>query len=106
MAVIADRCPEIQVTVVDLNAERIAAWNDRRHPAGAHRRGDPGDPGLGGPCWFCRWSAVPHLRGSLQSVLSNPECLAEGTAIADSELLAVCLVDRLAMPILIERMSA
>ena len=28
MAVIADRCPEIQVTVVDLNAERIAAWND------------------------------------------------------------------------------
>ena len=28
MAVIADRCPGIQVTVVDLNAERIAAWND------------------------------------------------------------------------------
>lgn len=28
MAVIADRCPEIQVKVVDLNAERIAAWND------------------------------------------------------------------------------
>ena len=28
MAVIADRCPEIQVTVVDLNAKRIAAWND------------------------------------------------------------------------------
>ena len=28
MAVIADRCPEIQVTVVDLNAERIAAWTD------------------------------------------------------------------------------
>jgi UDPglucose 6-dehydrogenase len=28
MAVIADRCPSIQVTVVDLNAERIAAWND------------------------------------------------------------------------------
>jgi UDPglucose 6-dehydrogenase len=28
MAVIADRCPAIQVTVVDLNAERIAAWND------------------------------------------------------------------------------
>ncbi len=27
MAVIADRCPQIQVTVVDLNAERIAAWN-------------------------------------------------------------------------------
>ena len=28
MAVIADRCPQIQVSVVDLNAERIAAWND------------------------------------------------------------------------------
>jgi UDPglucose 6-dehydrogenase len=28
MAVIADRCPEIQVTVVDLNAARIASWND------------------------------------------------------------------------------
>ncbi|MFQ6539312.1 MULTISPECIES: nucleotide sugar dehydrogenase [Aphanothece] len=28
MAVIADRCPAITVTVVDLNAARIAAWND------------------------------------------------------------------------------
>ena len=28
MAVIADRCSQIQVTVVDLNAARIAAWND------------------------------------------------------------------------------
>jgi UDPglucose 6-dehydrogenase len=28
MAVIADRCPDNQVTVVDLDAERIAAWND------------------------------------------------------------------------------
>ena len=27
MAVVADRCPHIQVTVVDLNEERIAAWN-------------------------------------------------------------------------------
>ncbi len=27
MAVIAQKCPHIQVTVVDLNAERIAAWN-------------------------------------------------------------------------------
>ena len=29
MAVIAQKCPEIQVTVVDLNEERIAAWNDK-----------------------------------------------------------------------------
>jgi UDPglucose 6-dehydrogenase len=28
MAVIAQKCPHIQVTVVDLNTERIAAWND------------------------------------------------------------------------------
>ena len=28
MAVIADHCPGIQVTVVDLNEARIAAWND------------------------------------------------------------------------------
>ena len=28
MAVIAQKCPHIQVTVVDLNADRIAAWND------------------------------------------------------------------------------
>jgi UDPglucose 6-dehydrogenase len=28
MAVIAQKCPEIKVTVVDLNEERIARWND------------------------------------------------------------------------------
>jgi len=28
MAVIADRCPHVTVTVVDLNAQRIALWND------------------------------------------------------------------------------
>lgn len=28
MAVIADRCPQIEVTVVDINHQRIAAWND------------------------------------------------------------------------------
>ena len=28
MAVIADRCPQIRVTVVDLNAAWIAAWSD------------------------------------------------------------------------------
>ncbi|WP_281224918.1 nucleotide sugar dehydrogenase [Flavobacterium aquiphilum] len=29
MAVIAQKCPNIQVTVVDSNAERIAAWNNK-----------------------------------------------------------------------------
>ena len=28
MAVIADRCPQLRVTVVDMNQARIAAWND------------------------------------------------------------------------------
>jgi UDPglucose 6-dehydrogenase len=28
MAIIAQKCPHIQMTVVDLNVERIAAWND------------------------------------------------------------------------------
>ena len=28
MAVIADRCPELQVTVVDINQTRIDAWNN------------------------------------------------------------------------------
>lgn len=28
MAVIAQKCPEIKVTVVDINEQRIAAWND------------------------------------------------------------------------------
>ncbi|MEL1240085.1 UDP-glucose 6-dehydrogenase [Flavobacterium flavipallidum] len=28
MAIIAQKCPQIQVAVVDLNEERIAAWND------------------------------------------------------------------------------
>ena len=28
MAVIADSCPDVQVTVVDLNQARIDAWND------------------------------------------------------------------------------
>jgi UDPglucose 6-dehydrogenase len=32
MAVIADKCPEITVTVVDTNAQRIAAWNSENLP--------------------------------------------------------------------------
>ena len=29
MTVIADKCPEIKVNVVDLNSERIDAWNNK-----------------------------------------------------------------------------
>ena len=32
MAVIADRCPDVQVAVLDLNAGRIAAWNSDTLP--------------------------------------------------------------------------
>ncbi|MFP6900500.1 MAG: nucleotide sugar dehydrogenase, partial [Opitutales bacterium] len=32
MAMIADKCQEITVTVVDLNAERVAAWNSENLP--------------------------------------------------------------------------
>ncbi len=32
MAMIASKCPDIQVTVVDMNAARIAAWNDGKLP--------------------------------------------------------------------------
>ena len=32
MAVIADRCPRVKVTVVDVNAARIAAWDSDRLP--------------------------------------------------------------------------
>ena len=32
MSVIADRCPDIRVTVVDMNADRIAAWNSDAIP--------------------------------------------------------------------------
>lgn len=32
MAVIADRCPDLSVTVLDVNAARIAAWNGDQLP--------------------------------------------------------------------------
>ena len=32
MAVIADRCPHVRVTVTDINSERIAAWNSNNLP--------------------------------------------------------------------------
>ena len=28
MSVIADKCPDLEVRVVDINKERIAAWNN------------------------------------------------------------------------------
>lgn len=31
-SVIADKCPDLQVTVVDMNAERIKQWNSEKLP--------------------------------------------------------------------------
>ena len=50
LAVIADRCPGIQVTVVDLNAEGIEAWNDAdlsRLPVNCQGSGRSLEPKLG-----------------------------------------------------------
>jgi UDP-N-acetyl-D-mannosaminuronate dehydrogenase len=32
MAMIASKCPDLRVTAVDINPERIAAWNSDRLP--------------------------------------------------------------------------
>ena len=32
MPVIADRCPAVRTTIVDMNAARIAEWNSDRLP--------------------------------------------------------------------------
>ena len=50
MAVIARECPETRVVVVDINPERIAAWNSDRLPIyepgldSAAESGDSGRP--------------------------------------------------------------
>ena len=31
MAIIAEKCPDITVTVVDINKQRIAQWNDKNY---------------------------------------------------------------------------
>ena len=151
MATIAQRCPGVDATVVDMNAARIAAWNSGRLPVyepgleeivrevrgrnltfstdvgGAIRRADmifvcvntpTKDYGLGagraadlsyveavartiaehahGPKIIVEKSTIPvktaesilailgaNTRGIRFQVLSNPEFLAEGTAIND-----------------------
>ncbi|RYG54211.1 MAG: nucleotide sugar dehydrogenase [Chitinophagaceae bacterium] len=107
MAVIAQKCPEIQVTVVDLNEERIARWNDENL-----ENLPVYEPGLdkvvaearGRNLFFSTdvdkaidekstlpvrtaeaiKSILDHTGNGVQfQILSNPEFLAEGTAVTD-----------------------
>ncbi|KAM6429342.1 UDP-glucose 6-dehydrogenase isoform 3-T3 [Rhynochetos jubatus] len=84
-SVIAQMCPNIQVTVVDVNEARINAWNSDTLPIY--------EPGLKEVVESCRGrnlffstsidDAIREADLVFISVLSNPEFLAEGTAIKD-----------------------
>ncbi|EFN75169.1 UDP-glucose 6-dehydrogenase [Harpegnathos saltator] len=84
-SVIALKCPEIQVTVVDKSKERIAQWNSQKLPIY--------EPGLDEVVQKCRGknlffstdidTAIMEADLIFISILSNPEFLAEGTAIED-----------------------
>uniref|UniRef100_A0A8D3AFB4 UDP-glucose 6-dehydrogenase n=1 Tax=Scophthalmus maximus TaxID=52904 RepID=A0A8D3AFB4_SCOMX len=84
-SVIAHMCPEITVTVVDVNESRIKAWNSDTLPIY--------EPGLKEVVESCRGinlffstdidSAIREADLVFISVLSNPEFLAEGTAVKD-----------------------
>uniref|UniRef100_A0A5G2Q7H2 UDP-glucose 6-dehydrogenase n=2 Tax=Sus scrofa TaxID=9823 RepID=A0A5G2Q7H2_PIG len=84
-SVIALKCPEIRVTVVDVNESRINAWNSPTLPIY--------EPGLKEVVESCRGKnlffstniddAIKEADLVFISVLSNPEFLAEGTAIQD-----------------------
>ena len=53
MAVIAQKCPHIEVTVVDINEERIAEWNSNDLPVY--------EPGLDAVVrsWFSKFFLLP-----------------------------------------------
>uniref|UniRef100_A0A8C5V5J1 UDP-glucose 6-dehydrogenase n=1 Tax=Microcebus murinus TaxID=30608 RepID=A0A8C5V5J1_MICMU len=84
-SVIAHMCPEVRVTVVDVNESRINAWNSPTLPIY--------EPGLKEVVESCRGKnlffstniddAIKEADLVFISVLSNPEFLAEGTAIKD-----------------------
>uniref|UniRef100_A0A2K5IUE9 UDP-glucose 6-dehydrogenase n=1 Tax=Colobus angolensis palliatus TaxID=336983 RepID=A0A2K5IUE9_COLAP len=84
-SVIAHICPEIRVTVVDVNESGINAWNSPTLPID--------EPGLKEVVESCRGKnlffstniddAIKEADLVFISVLSNPEFLAEGTAIKD-----------------------
>ncbi|OQY49237.1 MAG: hypothetical protein B6240_03830 [Desulfobacteraceae bacterium 4572_87] len=81
MAMIAFKCPQYKVTVVDINPERIAQWNSHNLPIY--------EPGLDQVVKIARgrnlFFSTEIEKGICFDVLSNPEFLAEGTAIQDLE---------------------
>nr|XP_006821907.1 PREDICTED: UDP-glucose 6-dehydrogenase-like [Saccoglossus kowalevskii] len=85
-SVIALKCPDVQVTVVDVSKSRIDAWNSDDHLPIY-------EPGLKDVVMKCRGQNLffsTDVDDAIQaadlifiSVLSNPEFLSEGTAIDD-----------------------
>lgn len=67
MAVIADRCPEIQVTVVDLNKSRIDAWNAKELD-----RLPVYEPGLEDIIIKCRFRNL-HFSTDIETAIANAD---------------------------------
>jgi UDPglucose 6-dehydrogenase len=66
MAVIADRCPHIQVTIVDANAERIAAWNTDHLPVY--------EPGLDAVVKRARGRNL-HFSTNIDEAIASADCI-------------------------------
>lgn len=66
MAVIAAKCPELQVTVVDTNAERIAAWNSSALPVY--------EPGLDEIVQSCRGRNL-HFSSDIDAALRTADII-------------------------------
>ena len=67
MAVIADHCPDITVTVVDLNEARIAAWNDE-----ALARLPVYEPGLDAVVGRCRGRNL-HFTTAVEAAIASAD---------------------------------
>lgn len=66
MAVIASKCPEHNITVVDTNAERIAAWNSSSLPVY--------EPGLEGIVTSCRGRNL-HFSTAIDAAIARAEMI-------------------------------
>uniref|UniRef100_A0A8C8IP21 UDP-glucose 6-dehydrogenase n=1 Tax=Oncorhynchus tshawytscha TaxID=74940 RepID=A0A8C8IP21_ONCTS len=84
-SVIAQMCPEVTVTVVDVNEDRIRAWNSDSLPIFELGLQEVVDSCRGVNLFFSTDidEAIKNADLVFISVLSNPEFLAEGTAIID-----------------------
>ena len=73
MSVIADRCPDIKVNVVDINSERIDAWNSNNY--------DKLPLFVTATCEFGRFDN-PDLTSAGEHIILNPD----GGELNDSSL--------------------